>query len=109
VRHYRSVVERHGGELIHHDGGVEERDTRLPALVQRADAVFCSTSCVSHKACLQIKRVCKRRARPLVLLRSSGVSSVTFGLRELATLDVSGGERECQSGANATLLERPPN
>jgi len=40
--------------------------------------------CVSHAASLRTKRFCKRYAKPVVMLRSSGISSFTKGLHEVA-------------------------
>lgn len=83
VRHYRELVERRGGDFIHHDGGLEEQKTHLDVLVRRAEVVLCPVDAVSHDACLRVKKACKRSARPFVPLRSSGVASLAAALHAL--------------------------
>ncbi|ROR34560.1 DUF2325 domain-containing protein [Inmirania thermothiophila] len=60
------------GELLHHDGGVEEALERLSALVAGCDLVVCPVDCVSHNACHCLKRLCRREGKPVLFLRSSG-------------------------------------
>lgn len=84
VAHFRDLVARRNGELLHHDGGLSESPARLAALVQRADAVLCPVDCVSHNACLQVKHICKRAAKRFVLLRSASLAGFVEALREVA-------------------------
>lgn len=84
VAHFRALVARHNGELLHHDGGLSESTARLAALVQRVDAVLCPTDCVSHDACLQVKHLCKRAAKRFVPLRSASLACFVAALREVA-------------------------
>ena len=60
--------------LLHHDGGQEESLQSLGRLVERADFVLCPIDCVSHQACLKVKALCRRRAKPFVPLRSSSAT-----------------------------------
>lgn len=83
VQHYRALVERHGGEFLHHDGGREESLGAVTRALGTVDAVLCPVDCVSHAACLMVKRACKNMAKPFVPLRSSGLSSFVKGLRSL--------------------------
>jgi len=86
VQHYRTLVERRGGELVHHDGGVigESLDAVMSTLAS-VDAVFCPIDCVSHAAYWKVKKACKHRAKRLVLLRSSGLSSFARAIQTIAT------------------------
>lgn len=84
TRHFRALVERSNGQFIHHDGGLEDAQSRLDDILSRCDAVLCPMDCVSHAASLRTKKFCKRYAKPVVMLRSSGISSFTRGLHELA-------------------------
>lgn len=70
----RAHVEEKGGTFLYHDGGIEMQNTRLSGLVSRAAAVLSPVSCISHDACLQLKRLCKRYGKRLILLRSGGLS-----------------------------------
>lgn len=83
VQHYRHVVERHGGEFYHHDGGLEQARQSLPKLLGGVDAVLCPVDCVSHDACKCVKEACKHTMKPCKLLRSSGLSSLVRSLEEL--------------------------
>lgn len=83
VHHYRSLVERHGAEFIHHDGGIEDTKNSLPKLLNSVDSVICPIDCVSHNACLLVKDACKQRVKPLKFIRSSGLSSLARSLAEL--------------------------
>lgn len=89
VSHYRELVERNGGRFLHHDGGVEDSRARLHSILSGADAVVCPVDCVSHDACLRIKQACKQTMKPLVMLRSSGLSSLARSLDGLGTSGMS--------------------
>jgi predicted nuclease with TOPRIM domain len=80
----REMVEHYGGEFIHHDGGKEESLTRLPAILHRADAIFCPLDCVSHNACLSVKKMSQRHQKPFLLLKSSGLSSFLKGVNDIS-------------------------
>ena len=93
IGHFRALVRRSNGELIHHDGGVDDSAGRLGRILGQADAVLCPVDCVSHGACLRAKRFCKRAAKPFVPLRSAGLSSFVGGLRLVAEHGRDGGGR----------------
>ncbi|MCG8006204.1 MAG: DUF2325 domain-containing protein [Candidatus Thiodiazotropha lotti] len=82
--HLRSVVEGCCGSFIHHDGGVEDSRANLDKKVTGADVVFCPVNCISHDACLRVKRCCKRNNTQFIPLRSCGVSSLLNGLQLVA-------------------------
>ena len=77
---YRRLIEKYGGRFIHHDGGIEGARTKLPKMLTSADVVVCPVDCVSHDACNCVKKICKRYQKPFVMMRSSGLSSLTKGL-----------------------------
>lgn len=82
--HFRSLVERCNGKFSFHDGGQEDSRANLTCALNSADMVFCPIDCVSHDACLRVKRFCKQNAKTFVPLRSSGLSAFTRELH-LAT------------------------
>jgi hypothetical protein len=84
VPRFRDLVERCGGQLIHHDGGLHGGRAQLSSLLSRADAVMCPLDRVSHDAALRLKRYCKRREKPFLMLRSAGLSSFTRALEQVA-------------------------
>ena len=82
--HFRALIEQSNGELIHHDGGIDDSGRRLARILGQADAVLCPIDCVSHGACLRAKQFCKRTAKPFVPLRTAGLSSLVAALREVS-------------------------
>lgn len=84
VRHYREMVESLGGTFIHHDGGVENSASELHGKLAGADMVLCPVDCVSHDACLAVKKACKARMKPFHMLRGSGLTSLARSLGSLA-------------------------
>jgi uncharacterized protein DUF2325 len=85
VPQIKAVVERAGGTLLYHDGGIEHSMTLLPGLVGRADCTVFPVDCVSHDAMGTLKRQCRLSAKPFVPLRTSSLASLLAGL---ATLEV---------------------
>ena len=95
VAQYRTLAERSGVRLLHHDGGREEAISRLPELIASADAVLCPTDCVSHSAYHQVKRQCRQAGTPCLFYQGAGVSSFALALSRLTT-----GERALDEGPN---------
>lgn len=85
--HFRALVERHNGEFLHHDGGLDESQGKLEAMLARADLVFFPVDCISHGASANIKRHCKRFQKPFVPLPTSSLSTFVTGLREATKQD----------------------
>ena len=84
VERYRWLVERHGAELLHHDGGLEESLHRLQPLLAAADLVVCAAGEASHAAYYIVKRFCKQSGKPCALLRRASLASLANALRALA-------------------------
>lgn len=85
VQHYRAIVERHGGQFLHHDGGLEESLDAVTRAMSTVDAVLCPVDNVSHAASLKVKKACKHLSKEFVPLRSSGLSSFARGIRAIAS------------------------
>lgn len=83
VPHYQQLVENYGGRFMHHDGGVEINRNQLPKMLGSADIVFCPVDCVSHDACTCVKKMCKHYRKPFVMMRSSGLSSLSKELNNI--------------------------
>jgi Uncharacterized protein conserved in bacteria (DUF2325) len=73
-------VERAGGTLLYHDGGIEHGTTLLPGLISRADCAVFPIDCISHDAKGILKRQCRQSAKPFIPLRTSGLGSLLSGL-----------------------------
>jgi hypothetical protein len=80
VPQLRAVVERAGGILLYHDGGIEHSTTLLPGLISRANCVVFPIDCISHDAMGALKRQCRQAAKPFIPLRTSSLASLLSGL-----------------------------
>ena len=78
----KSFVEAHNGQLYCHDGGIENNRLELCKCLYRADLVFCPVDCVSHNACLQVKKFCKRHSKRFIPLRSASIAAFTCKLKQ---------------------------
>jgi hypothetical protein len=81
VSRLRAFVEEAQAELLHHDGGMEERKGLLAGLVSYADAVFFPVDCISHDAAGVLKRLCRQAGKPYLPLRSASLTSFIAALR----------------------------
>lgn len=78
----RQLIAGRNGQLLHHDGGLENSPARLGELVRQADAVFFPVDCVSHSAAEAVKKICQSEGKPMRPLRTA---SATAFLRALET------------------------
>jgi hypothetical protein len=76
----KALVERNGGQFLHHDGGLEHSAALLPGLVSRADISIFPVDCVSHDAVAVIKRVCRQAGKPYLPLRTSSLACFAAAL-----------------------------
>ena len=65
-------------------GGREESISRVPDMINGADAVICPTDCVIHTAYYLLKPHCKRTGKPCLLLKGAGVSGFAVALAQLS-------------------------
>jgi hypothetical protein len=84
VAHLRQIAERHGAELIHHDGGLREAVSRIDTVLPSVECVFCPIDCISHDACLRVKTGCKKTGTSFVPLRNGSKSSFERAMQELS-------------------------
>jgi hypothetical protein len=80
----RDLIERRGGTLLHHDGGLENHPTLLPGLTSRADMVLFPVDCISHDAAQAVKALCQQAGKRFVPLRSSSITSLAAALQTTA-------------------------
>jgi hypothetical protein len=78
--HIRQAAAARGGNLLHHDGGIEDNELVLASMVSRADIIFFPVDCVSHGAAGTVKRTCRNAGKKYVPLRSAAVTSFIAGL-----------------------------
>ena len=58
-----------------HDGGLEDSTSLLPGMISTADAVYFPVDCISHRAALRVKELCRESGKPFVPLRSASLAS----------------------------------
>jgi hypothetical protein len=83
VQRLRAFADRSAIELLHHDGGVENRAGLLAGLISRADVACFPVDCVSHDAAASVKRLCRQAGKLYLPLRSVGIGSLLAGLGRL--------------------------
>ena len=91
IEQLRLFAGRYGGELIDHDGGIEDKAGLLPGLISQADIVYFPVDCISHRAAEQVKRVCRQLGKPFAPLRSASLASfiAAVGTGTIAATDLS--------------------
>jgi hypothetical protein len=77
---YREVIEDRGASFMHHDGGEEDKASRLGSQLQAADVVICQVGCISHGAYWRVKEHCKRTGKPCLFVEMSGRSALERAL-----------------------------
>ena len=83
----KALVEAAGGELIVHDGGIEDRKGLLAAALPNADVVLFPVDCIDHDSMGMLKRVCERHGVEYSPLRTASVASfVEFVARLSASM-----------------------
>jgi hypothetical protein len=82
---YRQLVERSGGQFLHHDGGEEESVAQLESSLAAADLVICQAGCISHGAYWRVKDHCRRTGKQCVFVEKPSAAGLLRGLREAAS------------------------
>jgi Uncharacterized protein conserved in bacteria (DUF2325) len=81
---FRALIERAGGDFLHHDGGIEQGSALLPGLVARADRIVFPVDCISHLAAATIKRLCRQAGKRYALLRTPSLASLLAAMAQMA-------------------------
>ncbi len=71
----KRLVDAAGGDLVVHDGGVEDRKGLLAAALPGADIVVFPVDCIDHDSMNTLKRVCDRLRIDYYPLRTASVAS----------------------------------
>jgi hypothetical protein len=78
------LVAAAGGELLLHDGGIEDRHGLLATTLPRAHLVVVTIDCISHNAMQMAKQACARQQIAFHPLRSASVASFIALMQQLA-------------------------
>lgn len=81
--HYRALVDASNGLFSHHDGGQENSRASLEYALSGAEVVFCPIDCISHDACMRVKRFCQKNTKSFMPLRTSSISAFSAGLQRV--------------------------
>jgi hypothetical protein len=85
VANLRRFTREKGGELLSHDGGIEDSLGLLAGLVGRSDLVLFPVECVSHEATGMVKRFCEASGVPFRPVRSASLASFVQAVMPAAT------------------------
>jgi hypothetical protein len=80
----KALVESAGGELVVHDGGLEDRKGLLASALPGADLVVFPVDCIDHDSMNMVKRVCERHQVRYFPLRTASVASFVELMARLA-------------------------
>jgi len=80
---FREIVETRNGTFLYHDGGREDSRQRLTTMLGKADAVICPVSCVSHSATHKIKKICTRKEKKMIWIKSPSLAAFNTALHEV--------------------------
>ncbi len=80
VPQIRDLLDRVGGRLLHHDGGIDDNPSLLPGLVSQAEVVMFPVDCVSHSAVAAIKRLTQQLDKRYLPLRSASLTCLLSAL-----------------------------
>lgn len=83
VTNYRDLIEKAGGNFVHHDGGLEDSQGALDSVLAAADLVICQTGCISHNAYWRVKDFCKRTSKQCVFVENPSTSSLARTLQQI--------------------------
>jgi hypothetical protein len=79
------MVATAGGQLLVHDGGIEDRHGLLATMLPRAQMVVFPIDCISHNAMHVARQACARRGIACHPIRSASVASFVALMQRLAT------------------------
>jgi hypothetical protein len=97
----KALVTSAGGELVMHDGGVEDRKGLLAAALPGADLVVFPVDCIDHDSMNMLKRVCERHQVDYHPLRTASVASFIDLIARLQT--------DRSAAHTAAASARPPS
>jgi hypothetical protein len=78
---YRQLIETSGGVFEYHDGYMNGGAKQLENSLRRSDIVLCPVNCNSHAACAMVKNLGKKHNKPVHMLPSFSLSTVSQIIR----------------------------
>ena len=88
---YRRLIEDAGGIFEYHDGYMHGGAKQLENSLKRADIVLCPVNCNSHGACSLVKNLGKKHNKPVHMLASFSLSTVSHVLSRKGQRETGGG------------------
>ncbi len=74
---YRQIIEGSGGIFEYHAGHMKGGGKHLESCLKRSDIVLCPVNCNSHAACILVKNLGKKHNKPVHMLPSFSLSTVS--------------------------------
>jgi hypothetical protein len=78
---YRQLIETSGGVFEYHDGYMNGGARQLESRLKRSDIVLCPVNCNSHAACAMVKNLGRKHNKPVHMLASFSLSTVSQVIR----------------------------
>lgn len=91
----KKLVESANGELVVHDGGIEDRKGMFAATLPRADLVVFPVDCIDHDSMNTLKRVCERHQVAWYPLRTASAACFIELMTRTATENTAPASRFC--------------
>lgn len=83
--HYQNLVENGGGQFKYFDSFNGSSERALRPMISWADVILCPIDFNSHRACLSVKKLCKKMQKPYRMLSNSSISNVSRVLENVST------------------------
>ena len=83
--HYQNLVESGGGEFKYYDSLTGTSERSLLPMINWADLILCPIDFNSHRACLSVKKLCKKMQKPYKMLPHSSMSAISRILESVST------------------------
>jgi hypothetical protein len=109
IARWRTLVERKGGELLHHDGGVDDNIVALGGLVSRADLILFPVDCVSHEAMWSVKRLAGQQGKRYLPMQTASLAAFTRALHDLASLRLADGSAHALRSGSSDAASLAPS
>jgi len=83
--HYQNLVENGGGQFKYFDSFNGSSERTLRPMISWADVILCPIDFNSHRACLSVKKLCKKMQKPYKMLSNSSISNISRVLEDVST------------------------
>jgi hypothetical protein len=84
IPHYQDLVESGGGEFKHYNSLNGSSERSLRPMIGWADVILWPIAFNGHRACLSVKKLCKKMQKPYKMLPHSSMSTISQVLESVS-------------------------